>query len=100
MENKSLWTFFKNNHDAINELTENFTQYRNSLYQKVYQLKEVFPKEEYAPKAESQWIWNGVKERKGVMALVHDYSISGKRISVDTYIGLKCWEIKVFGRNK
>ena len=93
MENKALWTFFKNNSQTIQELTDSFSDYRNSLYQKIYQLKDTLPQDEFAPKVDKQWIYDG-------SCLVHDYTINSKyKLSVDTYIDTNGWEIQLFGRN-
>ena len=95
MENKALWTFFKNNSQTIQELTDSFSDYRNSLYEKIYQLKDTLPQEEFAPKADKQWIY-----KEGCCCLVHDYTINSKyKLAVDTYIDTNGWEIQLFGRN-
>ena len=93
MENKALWTFFKNNSEALQELTGSFNEYINSLYQKVYQLKDAIVQNEFAPTVDRQWIYDG-------RCLVHDYTINSKyKLAVDTYIGVNGWEIQIFGRN-
>lgn len=93
MENKALWTFFKENASSIMELNKSFEDYRNSINQRVYQLQEVFPKDEFAPLAIKQWVYKN-------FCLVHDYLIEGLySISVDVYIDLNGWEIKLFARN-
>ena len=100
MENRALWTFFKNNSEAIQELTDGFIEYRNSIYQKVYRLNETLPQNEFAPLVFKQWIWDGRKEGHNVLALVHDYKINNLyNISIDTCIGINGWEIQLFGRN-
>ncbi|TCN62736.1 PD-(D/E)XK nuclease superfamily protein [Acetobacteroides hydrogenigenes] len=96
MENKVLWTFFKNNSEAIQDLTDSFIEYKNSLNQKIYQLNDTISKNEFAPLADKQWIY---KEPK-LLVLVHDYTIKSKyKVSIDTYIGINGWEIQLFGRN-
>lgn len=91
MENKTLWTFFKNNSEAIQELTESFTEYRTSLNQKVYQLQTVIPQSVLT--VDRQWIYEG-------FCLVHDYTVNEKyKIAVDTYSDLNGWEIQLFARN-
>lgn len=93
MENKALWTFFKNNSESIQELTDSFNEYRNSLYQKIYQLKDTLPQNEFAPSVDRQWIYEGY-------CLVHDYTVNSKyKVAVDTYIDINGWEIQLFGRN-
>lgn len=93
MENKALWTFFKNNTDTIQELTDSFNEYKNSIYQKIYQLNDALPQNEFAPTVDKQWIYEG-------HCLVHDYTISSKyKLAVDTYIDVNGWEIQLFGRN-
>lgn len=93
MENKTLWTFFKNNAETIQELTDSFTEYKNSLYQKIYQLRDTIPQNEFAPTVDKQWIYDGC-------CLVHDYTINSKyKLAVDTYIDTNGWEIQLFGRN-
>jgi hypothetical protein len=93
MENKTLWSFFKNHSETIQELTGSFNEYVNSLYQKVYQLKDVIIQDEFAPTVDKQWIY----EKR---CLVHDYTINSKyKLAVDTYINVKGWEIQIFGRN-
>lgn len=93
MENKALWTFFKNNSETIQELTDSFSEYRNSLYQKIYQLKDTLPQNEFAPSVDKQWIYEG-------FCLVHDYTVNSKyKVAVDTYIDINGWEIQLFGRN-
>lgn len=93
MENKQLWAFFKNNAEAIQELTDSFTEYRNSIYQKIYQLKDVLPQNEFALMVDKQWIYDG-------FCLVHDYTINSTyKIAIDTSIDINGWVIKLFGRN-
>lgn len=93
MENKALWTFFKNNSESIQELTDSFNEYRNSLYQKIYQLEDTLPQNEFAPSVDRQWIYEG-------FCLVHDYTVNSKyKVAVDTYIDINGWEIQFFGRN-
>lgn len=93
MENKALWNFFKENATSIMELNKGFEQYRNSVNQRVYLLQESFPKDEHAPLADKQWVYKN-------FCLVHDYTIDGMfKISVDTYIDLSGWEIKLFARD-
>lgn len=93
MENKALWTFFKNNSETIQELTDSFSEYKNSLSQKIYQLKDTLPQNEFAPTVDKQWIYEG-------FCLVHDYTINSKcKLAVDTYININGWEIHLFGRN-
>ena len=94
MENKALGTFFKNNYETIQELTNSFNEYKKNLHQKVFQLKDAIPQSEYAPSAVKQWIYDGC-------CLVHDYTINPNYwISVDTYITVKGWEIQLFGREQ
>jgi hypothetical protein len=93
MENKALWTFFKDNSESIKELTDSFNEYRNSLYQKIYQLKDTIPQNEFAPSSDRQWIYKG-------FCLVHDYTVNSKyKMTVDTSIDINGWEIQLFGRN-
>ncbi len=95
MENKALWTFFKNNSQTIQELTDSFSDYRNSLYEKIYQLKDTLPQEEFAPKVDRQWIY-----KEEGCCLVHDYTINSKyKLAVDSCIDTNGWEIQLFGRN-
>ena len=94
MENKSLWTFFKNNAETVKDLTNSFNDYRKSLYQKIYLLKEILHPDQFAPKADKQWIYNGCR-------LVHDYTIKSKyKIAIDTCIDVEGWEVLIFGRDK
>ena len=96
MENKALWTFFKNNAETIQELTDSFSEYRNSLYQKVYQLNDTIAKDEFAPLADKQWIY----KEPSLLVLVFDYTIDSKyKLAVDTTINIDGWEIQLFGRN-
>jgi hypothetical protein len=93
MENKALWTFFKNNSATIQELLDSFNDYKITLYHKIYQLIEALPKEEFTPTVEKQWVYNGC-------CLVHDYTINSKyKIAVDTIIDISGWEIQLFGRD-
>jgi hypothetical protein len=93
MENKALWAFFKNNSETIQELTESFNEYKNSIYQKIYQLKDTLPQNEFAPTVDRQWIYEG-------SCLVHDYTIQSKfKLGIDTSININGWEIQLFGRN-
>lgn len=93
MENNALWTFFKNNSQTIQELTDSFNEYIKSLNQKIYQLKDALPQQELAPKAEKQWIYEEC-------CFVHDYTINSEyKLAVDTCIDTKGWEIQLFGRN-
>lgn len=43
----------------MTKLTNEFNDYKNSLNQKVYQLKEALPQEEFAFMADKQWIYEG-----------------------------------------
>jgi hypothetical protein len=93
MENKALWTFFKNNSETIQELTGCFSEYKNSLFQKIYQLNDTLPQNEFAPSVDRQWIYEG-------FCLVHDYTINSKyNLAVDTKIDINGWKIQLFGRN-
>jgi hypothetical protein len=93
MENKVLWTFFKNNTETIQELTVSFNEYKNSLYQKIYQLNDTLPLNEFAPTVDRQWIYEGC-------CLVHDYTINSKyKLAIDTSIDISGWKIQLFGRN-
>lgn len=93
MENKALWTFFKNNSETIQELTDSFSEYKNSLFQKIYQLNDTLPQNKFAPTVARQWIYAGSR-------LVHDYTINSKyKLAVDTCININGWEIQLFGRN-
>lgn len=93
MENKALWSFFKTNNETIQELTDSFIEYKNSYYQKIYQLNDTLPQIDFAPLVDKQWIYDGY-------CLVHDYTIEGKyKISIDTYAEISGWEIQIFGRN-
>ncbi len=93
MENKRLWTFFKNNTKAIQELTNSFNHYKEQLNKRVFQLKDTLPINEFAPSVNSQWIYSN-------FCLVHDYIIYEKyAISIDTYIRPDGWTIEIFGRN-
>jgi hypothetical protein len=93
MENKALWTFFKNNSETIQELADSFNEYKNSLFQKIYQLSDTLPQGEFAPTVDRQWIYEGC-------CLVHDYTINSKfKVSVDAYIDINGWVISLFGRN-
>nr|WP_288836354.1 PD-(D/E)XK nuclease family protein [uncultured Flavobacterium sp.] len=96
MENKVLWTFFKNNSQTIQELTDSFNEYKNSLFQKIYQLEEAVSKEKFAPLADKQWIY----KEPSFWVLVQDYTVHNKyKLTVDTFINTKGWEIQLFGRN-
>lgn len=99
MENKVLWNFFKDNSEIVQELTDKYSEYKNTVFAKAERLKEFLPKEEFAPLAIKQWIWDGRKEDCDCFALVHDYKIAEFEISVDTTIEIKGWTIEVFGRN-
>ena len=100
MENKELWSFFKNNAGVVQELNESFELYKKTIYDKILIFKQNFPKQENAPLAQSQWIWDERKRGETDIALVHDYLIKDKyRIAVDASIGLNGWRIELFGRN-
>ena len=93
MENKALYEFFKNNSEILQELTDSFNQFKNALYQKIFQLKETITQSEYAPTVYRQWIYDG-------RCLVHDYIIDSKyKLGVDVFIDIKGWEITIFGRD-
>ena len=95
MENKILWTFFKNNIKTIQELTESFDEYKKYLFEKLTLLEKMTPKNEFAPTADKQWIYDKEKQ-----CLVHDYIINSKyKLAVDATIGVTGWEIEVFGRD-
>lgn len=96
MDNKALWAFFKNNAQAIKELTDSFNEYLKSLNQKMFQLNDAIPKNEFAPLADKQWIF---KECYPVV-LVHDYTIlSQYKVAIDAVINASGWSIQIFGRN-
>lgn len=93
MENKALWTFFKNHADTIQDLTDSFIEYKKSLNQKVYQLKDTIPQSEFAATADKQFIHEDC-------CLIHHYTIDSKyKLAVDTYIDINGWEISLFGRD-
>jgi hypothetical protein len=93
MEKKELWKFFTQHSDTIQELSDEFAEYKNSVKQKIYQLKEALTKEEFASMTDKQWIYEG-------RCLVHDYTIADKyRVSIDTYVDLEGWEIMLFARD-
>lgn len=99
MENKELRNFFKENAEDINELTAEFLNYRNSLFNKVNPLLHMLPKSEYAPNCIKQWIFKG-EGGEVASCLVHDYLIDNKyRIAIDANIAISGWEITVFGRD-
>jgi hypothetical protein len=96
MENKALWTFFKNNSETIQELTDSFSEYKNSLFQKIHQLNDAISKEEFAPLADKQWIY----KEPYLLVFVHDYTVNSKyKLAVDTTIDVNGWQIQLFGRN-
>jgi hypothetical protein len=96
MENKALWTFFKNNSETIQELTDSFSEYKNSLFQKIHQLNDAISKEEFAPLADKQWIY----KEPSLLVFVHDYTVNIKyKLAVDTTIDVNGWQIQLFGRN-
>ena len=92
MENKELNLFFEQNAKNILELTSEFNKYQNEIYAKVYQLKALVSKNEYASNSIKQWIVNK-------HSLVHDYLINDFQVSVDTPVSLDGWEIQLFGKN-
>lgn len=93
MENKALWTFFKNNTATIQELTDSFIEYKKSLNQKINQLNDALTINEFSPTVDKKWIFEG-------NCLVYDYTISPNfKLTVDTYIYTSGWEIQLFGRN-
>ncbi len=93
MENTALRNFFKNNSEAIQELADSFIKYKESFYQKVYQLQTAIPQNEFAPTATKQWIYDK-------FCLVHDYLINDKyQISVDTISDVNNIQIQLFGRD-
>ena len=100
MENKVLWNFFRDNSEIVQELTDKFSEYKNFVFSKTDKLKEFLPKEEFAPTAIKQWIWDGRKEDEDCIALVHDYKILEFEISVDSSIDMNGWRIELFGRNQ
>ena len=68
-------------------------EYKTSINQKIYQLKEALPQEDFALLADKQWIYQG-------RCLVHDFTIGNKfKVSIDTYIDLDGWQIILFARN-
>jgi len=100
MENRVLWNFFKENSEVVQELFSKYNDYKNDLFSKPNKVLEFLPKEIYAPLVKEQWIWNGKTENMdNFFALVHDYLIEGFKISIDATIGIKEWEIKIFGRD-
>jgi len=94
MDNKALWLFFKNHSKTMQELTDSFDKYKNDLYEKVNQLKDAIPQNEFAPTVDKQWIY-----RKNYF--VHDYTINSKyKLAIDTLIDINTgWEIQILGRN-
>lgn len=100
MDNKALWNFFKANSELVQEFTDKYNDYKNTVFAKVEKLKEFLPKEEFAPLAIRQFLWDGRKEDSDCFVLVHNYIIEGFGISVDTTIRIKGWTIEVFGRDQ
>ncbi len=93
MENTSLWAFFKDNNEHIQELINNFNQYKDSFNQKIIQLNTFLPKTDFAPSVDKQWIYEK-------FCLVHDYTIAKKyRIAIDTFAKISGWEIQLFARD-
>jgi len=93
MENRALYEFFKNNSEILQELTDSFSQFKKSLYQRVFQLKDTLTQSQFAPTSDRQWISEG-------RCLVHDYIINSKyKLGVDVKIDVKGWKIIIFGRD-
>ncbi|WP_253405289.1 PD-(D/E)XK nuclease family protein [Pontibacter sp. HSC-36F09] len=100
MEDRALLTFFRNNSEAVQELTDKFIEYTNSIYKKVNELNNILPSNEFAPSVHRQWIWDGRREGQKKVALVHDFKISDTyHIAIDTCVDINGWEIQLFGRN-
>lgn len=97
MENKQLWSFFKENKEAVQELTQKYNEYRSILNGKVTLLKQLLPPSEFSPTVDRQWIYKELPDH----CLVYDYTIEGTyKVSIDAWITPNGWEIHLFGRGK
>lgn len=100
MENRRLNKFIRENFQEIEYITSKFNEYQYSTFDKVNQLQELLPQDDFSPLASNQWIYDGRKDYDGLV-LVHDYIIdNNKKISIDTRNDLQNWNIEVFGRNE
>ncbi len=99
MENKVLWKFFNDNSEIVQELTDQYSKYKDILFTKAWRLKDFLQEEKSAPQAIKQWIWDGRNEGEAYVSLLYDYKISDYEISVETTITIKGWTISVIGRN-
>lgn len=96
MENRELWTFFKKNLETIQDLVESFGEYKKFIAQKINQLNDFIPKEEFAPLADKQWVY----KESFLLVLVHDYTLNAKyKLAIDTTIDANGWQIQLFGRD-
>lgn len=92
-KNQELFKFFSENSGIIQELSDSFNNYKESLYQNINILKEKLDANQGQPIIYKQWIYNK-------RVLVHDCLISGPyKIAIDTSIDLNGWEIQLWGRN-
>lgn len=92
MEDKTLWTFFKNNASLIQELEDRFIDYKNELFHKVYLIQDIINRPDVAFLFEKQWIYQN-------NCLVHEYLIGmNNKILVDTLIDINGWSIELFAR--
>lgn len=95
MQNMPLRSFFKENAKILQELTDNFNDYKNSLYQKIDQLKPFILASEF-PGLDEQWVYKDGNKT----CLVHDYTFSGRyKIAIDTWIRPTGWVLHLFARD-
>lgn len=93
MEQKPLWNFFRSNSDSIQELVNQFNDYKKYLYNKIFILQEYITINEHAPNCIKRWVYNKC-------VLVLDYEFEEKyKIAIDTTIDIDGWKIQIFGRN-
>jgi hypothetical protein len=91
MEDKELWKFFKNYHEPIRSLIDNYNKYIVYLKDKVDQLLESLTTTGFDP-----WIHN----KDGFYTLVNNFLIEEKfQIGIDTNCLVEGWEIQIFGRD-
>ncbi|GHT23978.1 hypothetical protein AGMMS4957_16300 [Bacteroidia bacterium] len=94
-ENKKLWAFFKDNKDAVSELSKKFNEFMQSIHQKVYILEDELSKNFTLPECKHQ-VW---KEKDDDRALIHDFEIDKYKIYVNVYSRVSGWEVIIGGRN-
>jgi hypothetical protein len=88
MQNQEIMDFFKENYIAVEQVIERYNNYKKYLNNKILILKEEVNID--CPNV-NQWIF-------AKSNLVHDFSINGGTIAMDSWVDPGGWEISLFLR--